>query len=41
MFRPEKRHRFGWYAEPAFDYNFMPGHEKSLGVSFGLSIAIP
>lgn len=41
MFWPAARHRFGWYLEPAFDYNFGRGHERSLGVSGGLLIAIP
>lgn len=41
MFWPGARHRFGWFVEPEFDYNFMRGHEKSFGVSFGLLIVIP
>jgi hypothetical protein len=41
MYWPAKRHRFGWYLEPAFDYSFAAGHEKSMGVSGGLLIAIP
>ncbi len=41
MFWPSARHKFGWYVEPAFDYNFGRGHEKSLGVTAGLLIAIP
>jgi hypothetical protein len=41
MFWPAKKHRFGWYFEPAYDYDFGRGHEQSLGVSGGLLIAIP
>ena len=41
MFWPARRHRFGWYLEPAYDYNFGRGHEQSIGISGGLLIAIP
>ena len=41
MFWPSKKHRFGWYLEPSYDYNFGRGHEKSVGISGGLLIAIP
>lgn len=41
MFWPAKRHKFGWYLEPAYDYNFARGHEQSAGISGGLLIAIP
>lgn len=41
MFWPSGRHKFGWYAEPSFDYDFQKGHEKSLGLTGGLLIAIP
>ena len=41
MFWPSARHRFGWYLEPAYDYSFARGHERSLGISGGLLIAIP
>jgi hypothetical protein len=41
MFWPAKKHKFGWYLEPAYDYNFMSGHEQSIGISGGLLIAIP
>jgi hypothetical protein len=41
MFWPsEKHHRFGWYVEPAYDYNFGRGREQSLGITGGLLIAI-
>lgn len=41
MFWPARKHRFGWYLEPGFDYSFASGHEKSVGISGGLLIAIP
>ena len=40
MFWPSVRRRFGWYLEPAYEYNFGRGHERSAGISFGLLIAI-
>jgi len=41
MFWPSAKHKFGWYLEPGYDYSFGRGHEKSLGISGGLLIAIP
>lgn len=41
MFWPSRKHRFGWYLEPGYQYNFGRGHEQSVGVSGGLLIAIP
>jgi hypothetical protein len=41
MFWPSAKHRFGWYLEPGFEYNFGRGHERSFGMSGGLLIAIP
>lgn len=41
MFWPARRHKFGWYLEPSWDYSFAHGHDQSLGVSGGLLIAIP
>jgi hypothetical protein len=41
MFWPSKRHRFGWYLEPGYEYKFGPGHEHSFGISGGLLIGIP
>ena len=41
MFWPFKKHRFGWYLEPGYEYNFGRGHEQSLGFTAGLLIAIP
>jgi hypothetical protein len=40
MFWPTGKHHFGWYLEPAYDYSFASGHQKSLGISFGLLIGI-
>jgi hypothetical protein len=40
MFWPSKKHRFGWYLEPSYEYNFGRGHEQSLGTTGGLLIAI-
>ena len=40
MFWPAKRHRFGWFLEPAYDYSFARGHQQSIGMSTGLLIAI-
>ena len=40
MFWPGRKHRFGWYLEPAYDYSFGRGHERSIGMSVGLLIAI-
>lgn len=41
MFWASKKHRFGWYLEPSYEYKFGPGHEHSLGLSGGLLIGIP
>jgi len=40
MFWRSRKHRFGWYVEPAYEYNFARGHEQSLGITGGLLIAI-
>jgi len=40
MFWPTGKHRFGRYVEPAYDYSFAGGHQKSLGISFGLLIGV-
>ncbi|HEY4740385.1 MAG TPA: hypothetical protein VIH76_07315 [Candidatus Acidoferrales bacterium] len=41
MFWPSAgKHRFGWYLEPAYEYDFGRGHEQSIGISGGLLIAI-
>ncbi len=41
MFWPTGKHKFGWYFEPSYDYNFMRGHEQSVGITGGLLVAIP
>jgi len=41
MFWPSRKHRFGWYLEPDYEFNFGRGRERSLGISGGLLIAIP
>jgi hypothetical protein len=41
MFWHSPKHRFGFYVEPSYEYNFARGHEQSLGVSAGLLISIP
>jgi hypothetical protein len=41
MFWPSAKHRFGWYLEPGYEYNFARGREQSLGITAGLLIAIP
>lgn len=40
MFWPAAKHKFGWYLEPAYEYDFGRGHEQSLGITGGLLIAI-
>ena len=40
MFWPSSKHRFGWFLEPGYDYSFARGHERSIGMSGGLLIAI-
>jgi hypothetical protein len=41
MFWPGRwKHKFGWYIEPGYEYNFGRGHERSIGISFGLLVAI-
>ena len=41
MFWPSLKHRYGWFLEPGYDYSFARGHERSLGISGGLLMAIP
>jgi len=40
MFWPSGKHRFGWYLEPGYEFAFGRGHERSVGISGGLLIAI-
>jgi len=41
MFWPSARRRFGWFLEPAYEYSFGAGHERSIGISADLLIGIP
>jgi hypothetical protein len=41
MVWPTKDRKFGWFVEPTYSYSFSKGHEQSLGVTTGLTIAIP
>lgn len=41
MYWPSTKHRLGWFIEPAYEYTFGHQHERSIGVSWGLLIAIP
>ena len=41
MFWPSAKRRFGWFLEPGYDYSFARGHERSIGITGGLLIAIP
>ena len=38
MFWPSGKHKFGWFLEPGYEYNFGRGHERSIGISGGLLI---
>src|SRR6266567_1812983 len=40
MFWASPKHRFGWYLEPAYDYSFAAGHERSAGIAIGILIGI-
>jgi hypothetical protein len=40
MFWFSAKHRLGWYLELGYEYNFGPGHERSVGISGVLLIAI-
>ena len=41
MIWPTKDRKFGWFVEPTYSYAFSRGHEQSVGVAAGLTIAIP
>lgn len=40
MFWPSTKRRLGWFVEPGYEYSFGRGHERSVGVSAGLLIAV-
>ena len=41
MYWPFSKHKFGFYAEPAYVYGFNAAHEQSVEMSAGLLINIP
>jgi hypothetical protein len=41
MIWPSADRKFGWFVEPTYSYSFSRGHEQSIGVTTGLTIAIP
>ena len=41
MFWPSAKHKIGWYLEPGYDYSFARVHDRSIGITAGLLIAIP
>jgi hypothetical protein len=41
MYWPGARHRLGWFIEGVYEYPFGQLHERSIGVSCGVLIAIP
>ncbi len=40
MYWPYRSRRFGWYFEPAYEYDFTKGRDQSVGFSAGLLIAV-
>jgi len=40
MYWPGAKHKLGWFVEPAYEYSFGHQHERAIGVSWGLLIAI-
>jgi len=36
MFWPSNKHRFGWYLEPSYDYDFGPGREQSITIMISI-----
>ena len=41
MFWSSRKHRFGWYLEPSYEYKFGPTREHSIAITGGLLIGIP
>jgi len=41
QFWASPEHKFGWFIEPSYGYDFGRGHEQDLGVTVGVLIAIP
>ena len=40
MFWTSRKHRFGWYLEPGYDYKFGSGHEHSISLTAGFLIGV-
>ena len=40
MFWPSTSRKLGWFVEPAYEYSFARGHERSVGVSAGVLIPL-
>ena len=40
MFWPSGRHKLGWFVEPGYEYAFGRAHERSVGISGGILIAL-
>jgi hypothetical protein len=41
MIWPTTDRKFGWFVEPTYSYSFSRGHEQAVGMTGGLTIAIP
>ena len=41
MIWPTANRKLGWFVEPTYSYSLNKGHEQSIGVTTGLTIAIP
>jgi hypothetical protein len=40
MFWSSRKHKYGWYLEPSYEYKFGPAREHSLGLAGGILIGI-
>ena len=40
MFWPSGRHKLGWFVEPGYEYGFGGAHERSIGITGGILIAL-
>jgi hypothetical protein len=40
MIWPTKDRKFGWFVEPTYSYGLTKGHEQSIGLTGGLTIAL-
>lgn len=41
MIWPWKDRKFGWFVDPSYSVSFATGHQRSLGLTVGLLLAIP